>query len=134
MNFLPPLDFAELSLGAILPSLVLIIGALILLLANVFVRVFDRAFRGVNVALCAVFLALSVFCSLQLDVGSSFFSLIHINGITILSQVTMEFAALVFIVLFFTKQEKADYATRVGEFYPLYLSLIHISEPTRLEC
>lgn len=124
MNFLPPLEFAELSLGAILPSLVLIIGALILLLANVFVRVFDRAFRGVNVALCAVFLALSVLCSLQLDVGSSFFSLIHINGITILSQVTMEFAALVFIVLFFTKQEKADYATRVGEFYPLYLLMI----------
>lgn len=124
MDLLPPLDFAELSLSAISPSLVLIAGALLLLLANVFVRSFDVAFRGVNVALCAVFLGFSIVCSLHLNLGSAFFSLIHISGITILSQVTMEFVALGFILLFFTKQEASEYSTRVGEFYPLYLLMI----------
>lgn len=124
MDLLPPLDFAELSLSAISPSLVLIAGALLLLLANVFVRSFDVAFRGVNVALCAVFLGFSIVCSLHLVLGTTFFSLIHISGITILSQVTMEFVALAFILLFFTTQDKCEYSVRVGEFYPLYLLMI----------
>lgn len=129
-------DFSQLAFGAISPSLVLVLGALVLLLINVFARSFDLALRSLNTALCALTLALSVLCSFHLQLGEAFFSLVHISGLSILSQVTMELCALVFIVLFHGRERSSacqsagacgastDRACRVGEFYPLYLLMI----------
>ena len=119
------LDFSELALSTILPSLILLFGALCLLLINVFARVFSQALQGLNVALSAIFLGFSIIFSCNLSVGDAFFGFIHISGISILSQIAMELCSLIFIVLFLGSKVKTDdISARVGEFYPLYLLMI----------
>lgn len=119
------LDFSELALSTILPSLILLFGALCLLLINVFARVFSQALQGLNVALSAIFLGFSIIFSCNLSVGNAFFGFIHISGISILSQIAMELCSLIFIVLFLGSKVKTDdISARVGEFYPLYLLMI----------
>lgn len=119
------LDFSELAFSTILPSLILLFGALCLLLINVFARVFSQALQGLNVALSAIFLGFSIIFSCNLSVGDAFFGFIHISGISILSQIAMELCSLIFIVLFLGSKVKTDdISARVGEFYPLYLLMI----------
>ena len=119
------LDFSELALSTILPSLILLFGALCLLLINVFARVFSQALQGLNVALSAIFLGFSIIFSCNLSVGDAFFGFIYISGISILSQIAMELCSLIFIVLFLGSKVKTDdISARVGEFYPLYLLMI----------
>lgn len=126
------LDIFELKVYAILPVLILLCGALCLLLINVFSSVFSR---GLNVALSALFLGVSSIFSLNLKVGSSFFGLININGISILGQFSMEICALIFIVLFGANattntlqkldcREFFDKSFFSKEFYPLFLLMI----------
>lgn len=126
------LDIFELKVYAILPVLILLCGALCLLLINVFSSVFSR---GLNVALSALFLGVSSIFSLNLKVGSSFFGLININGISILGQFSMEICALIFIVLFGANaranalqkldcKEFFDKSFFSKEFYPLFLLMI----------
>lgn len=130
------LTLVSLQFGSIAPSLVLIVGALVLLLINVFARAFDSAQRLLNVALCSIALLLSMIASAYLQPGEAFFTLVHISGFTILAQLTMGLCALVFIALSFgggacgvdsgcaIAWASDDRGFRVGEFYPLYLFMV----------
>lgn len=131
------IDFSELALGAILPSVVLVFGALCLLLINVFLSASAHALRRLNVALGVVFLTLSIIFSLNLSFGSSFFGLINITGISVLSQVLMELSALLFVALFWEGRAGANASINGGgarsinggiasieEFFPLFLLMI----------
>ena len=127
------IDFSELALGAILPSVVLVFGALCLLLINVFLSASAHALRRLNVALGMVFLTLSIIFSLNLSFGGSFFGLINITGISVLSQVLMELSALLFVALFWEGGAGANASNvrsinggiaSIEEFFPLFLLMI----------
>ncbi|MWV62560.1 NADH-quinone oxidoreductase subunit NuoN [Helicobacter saguini] len=92
------------------PSMILVLGAIVVLLSNAFARHFSRSN---SIALCSIFIAFALLFTFSLAHSTSIPRIIYIGEILIL------LSGLCFIFLSFSRYRFVGLQTQ--EFYPLYL-------------
>lgn len=112
--------FELINISTIYPMLVMIIGALSILLIDLFTKNSSRSFYTM---LSTLFILGDIGIVLSQNVGQSgFFELVLVDGIAILSQVIILAASALFIPLSLTSHRYHEYS--YPEFYALFLFMI----------
>lgn len=120
MNEIVSIDFDSLNLASISPMLIAIIGALSILISDLFNKTKDRS---LYIILVALFLVFDLFTLLAYGGDKrGMFDLILLDGISILSQSIILCASILFILLGFSKLRFQDY--RYAEYFALYLFVV----------
>lgn len=92
------------------PSMILVLGSIIVLLSNAFARHFSRSN---SIALCGIFISFALLFTFSLSHNGSIPRIVYISEILIL------ISGLCFIFLSFSRYRFVEFQTQ--EFYPLYL-------------
>ncbi|MBR8465466.1 NADH-quinone oxidoreductase subunit NuoN [Campylobacter sp. faydin G-140] len=120
MNELTILNLKQLSFASISPMLSLIVFALFILCVGVAKKDLSRRFYSV---FCII--AISINVGLVLDfngLSSSFFDMLLIDGIAIISQLIILLASSLFIPLALSSKEYFEY--KIAEYYALFLFML----------
>lgn len=113
------LDFASLNIISIAPIIIVLLGALGILMLDLFIA---RFYRGLYVSLCAIILALSLASMFYENGAEGFFGLIKIDGFALVAQIIILVTSILFIFLSLSKNSYREF--ECAEFYALFLFMI----------
>lgn len=114
------LSFTTLNIFSITPMMIIIIGAIAIIILDLLL---NKAYKGMYVALSAVFVALSLSSILYINsYTSGFLGFIDIDGFAILSQIIILVCSLAFLFLALSKESYREF--EYAEFYALFLLMI----------
>lgn len=114
------LSFSSLNISSVLPMALSLIGGIVILIVDLFLKRFNKA---VCIALSLVFILLSLASLLYMDSATSgFFDLVALDGLSVLSQIIILVASLLFMFLLISKDKFSEF--ECSEFYILFLFMI----------
>lgn len=110
------IDFNEINLWLILPSLVLFAVAIFMLFASAFLKQIDQKFYVLFGIVGLIISLLALFSSVMQE--DSFYGILSIDSLSMIAQSIILIGSLVFLPLFFNDNQK------IGEFYAIFMFMI----------
>lgn len=120
MNEVINISLESLNLASIAPMSIAIIGALSILLTDIFNK---NKHKSLYVILVVLFLAFDLFTLIAFNADKrGFFDIMLLDGVAILAQIIIIFSAIMFVILALSKLRFQEY--RYAEYFALYLFVI----------
>ncbi|RAX54925.1 NADH-quinone oxidoreductase subunit N [Helicobacter sp. 16-1353] len=117
---MPDLSFSALNVTSILPMAINVIGGIIILIIDLFLK---KPNKALYIILSSIFILLSLLSLLYMNsTAIGFFDLVIVDGLAVLSQIIILVASLLFIFFLISKDRFPEF--ECGEFYILFLFMI----------
>ncbi|RDU63948.1 NADH-quinone oxidoreductase subunit NuoN [Helicobacter sp. MIT 14-3879] len=114
------ISFSSLNIISIIPIAIILFGAISILILDLLIQAF---YKGMYISLSIIFMTISLISLLYIDNNiSGFFGFINIDGLSLLSQIIIIVASILFMFLIISKDKFAE--LECAEFYILFLSMI----------